>query len=149
MKKFLKLITIVLAFAISLSVLTVCNVSAQEVDYAVSNITEWKPYNTSDKIVEVFEINPSGNQIIDNYKVENANSPQELLATRDVYSTLADLFYAIGYGFKYGGGRNGTWSGGTFTLTDHGMYGGLSVFVYDSNGNYINTYKVSCVGSYS
>ena len=148
MKKFLKLITIVLAFAISLSVLMVYNVSAQEVDYAVSNMTEWKPYNTSDKLVEVFEINPSGNQTIDNYKVENAESPQGLMAARGFFSDLADLFDKIGATwFEYDGtSGEGKWSGGRFNLTAHGMYGGVSVFVYDSNGNYIDTYYVSCIG---
>lgn len=146
MKNFLKLITIVLVFAVSLSVLTVYNVSAQEIDYAVSNVPEWKPYNTSNKLVEVFEINPSGNQVIDSDKVKNADSPQELMAARGFFSTLADLFYTIGTWFDYDGSGSGTWSGGTFNLTGHGMYGGVSVFVYDSNGNYIDTYYVSCIG---
>lgn len=147
MKKFFKLITIVLVFAISLSVLTVYNVSAQDIDYAVSNVPEWKPYNTSNKLVEVFEINPSGNQVIDSDKVENAESPQELMAARGFFSTLADLFDSIGSWFNYDGisGR-GRWSGGTFNTIGHGMYGGVSVFVYDSNGNYIDTYYVSCIG---
>ena len=149
MKKTFKFIVIILVFAIFLSVLTAYNVSAQEGDYAVSNGTEWKPYNTSDNLVEVFEINPSGNQVIDSNKIEHADSPQELMAARGSFSTLYDLFKTRGYWFNYGGGGRGTWSGGTFTLTDHGMFGGVSVFVFDSNGNYLNTYKVSCVGSYS
>lgn len=113
MKKILKLIIIVLVFAVSLSVLTVYNVSAQEIDYAVSNVPEWKPYNTSNKLVEVFEINPSGNQVIDSDKVKNADSPQELMAARGFFSTLADLFYTIGTWFDYDGSGSGTWSGGT------------------------------------
>lgn len=154
-----KLLAVILAITVLLSQASLVSAYAQEVNNELRAFTreqsnqienvvenEWKPYNTSDKLVEVFEINPSGKQIIDNYKFENADSPQELMAARGFFSTLADLFYTIGIWFDYDGSGKGTWSGETFYLTGHGMYGGVSVFVYDSNGNYVNTYYVSCIG---